>query len=208
MAGLSLSLGAPTAVVKTMMKRIEAERKQVQSIIRGELEKMMKMGAEVTEMTYNSKGSFNLERSCRKPEHMRRSYVQDGSPMNIQRVHFIFHELPVCTYQDVMMKRQSHMQYVCQIVESKMRMQWATQKLDVRGAHRNCIQRVYGRLFNEKKMTVCRRNNNGCPHNRFLFVRNPKCFKDSNCSVNYKKGKTLFYWKQPREANSEVSQGK
>jgi hypothetical protein len=148
MAGLSLLSGAPTAVMKTMMERIErieAERKQVQSIIRGELEKMMKMGAKVTEMTYNSKGSFNSERRCTKPEHMRRSYVQDGSPMNIQRVHFIFHELHVHTYQDFMMKHQSHMQYVCQIVECKMRMQWATHKLDVKGAHGNCIQRAYGR---------------------------------------------------------------
>jgi hypothetical protein len=193
MAGLSLLSGAPRAIVKIMMERIEAERKQVQSIIRGELEKMMKMGAEVTEMTYNSKGSFNLERSCRKPEHIRKSYIQDGLPMNIQCVHFISHELHICTYQGVMMKCQSHRQYVCQIVERKMRIQWATQKLDLKGAHRNSIQHVYGGLSNERKMIICCRNN-GCPHNRFPFLRNPKLFKDSNCSVHYKKGNTIFYW--------------
>jgi hypothetical protein len=203
MAGRSLSAGAPNSVVKAMMGRIEAERKQVRSILMGEADKMLKIGTQ-TEMTYNSKGTSNSERSCMKAKHIRKNCVQDESPMNIQRVHFIFRELPIRTYQDVMMKRQSHMDYVCQMVEGKMRIQWATQKVDVKSAHRHCIQRVYGRIFNDKKMTVCRRNN-GCPHNKFPYVRNPKTYKESNSSVNYKKGKTLYYWKNPMEADTEVS---
>jgi hypothetical protein len=80
----------------------------------------------------------------------------------------------------------------------------ATQKADVKSAHRNCIQRVYGRIFNDKMMTVCRRNN-GCPPNKCPYVRNPKTYKDSNSSANYKKGRTLHYWKDPVEADTEVS---
>ena len=204
MAGLSLSAGASPAMVETMIQRIQAERRQVQSIIKEEIEQMIKMGAEITEMTYDSRGTFNSERGCTKTEHMRKSYVQDGSPKNIQRVHFIFQELPNRTYEDVMMKRQSHMEYVCQLVERKMRIQWATKKTDVTSAHSNCIQRVYARILNERKMTVCRKDN-GCSHNKFPFVRNPKTYKDSNYSVNYKRGRTLYYWRNPQEKDTEVS---
>ena len=116
MAKRTLAIGASQSHVKEMMVRIEAERKQVQSLIRVEMEKLMLVGANITGMTYNSKGSFNKERECTKAEHMRLSFMQNGDDENIQKVHFIFHELPGLTYEDVMMTRLSHIEYVCLMV--------------------------------------------------------------------------------------------
>jgi hypothetical protein len=204
MARRTLAIGANQCHVKQMIERIEAERKQVQSLIRVEIEKLMVVGAEITGMTYNSKGTFNKERECTKAEHMRLSYMQNGDKENLQKIHFIFHELPGRTYEDVMMKRLSHMEYVCLMVERKMRVIWTVPTSDVTSAHKNCIQHVYGRIANDKKMTVCRKNY-GCSHNKYPYVRSPKTFKSSGYSANYKRGKQLYYWKSPEEGEKEVS---
>jgi hypothetical protein len=155
MAGRSLALGANKTNVMEMMQRIEAKRTQVCSLVREEREKMMKMGAEIAGMTYDSTASFNQERECTKPEHMRASFKQNGDANNIQKIRSIFHELPGRTYKDIIMRRQSHKEYVCQMVERKMMIRWTTPTLDVTNAHRNCIERVYIRMFNDKKMSVC-----------------------------------------------------
>ena len=207
MARRTLAIGANLCHVRQMIERIEAERKQVQSLIRVEIEKLMVVGAEITGMTYNSKGTFNKERECTKAEHMRLSYMQNGDEENLQKIHFIFHELPGRTYEDIMMKRQSHKEYVCQMVERKMLIQWTTPTMDVTSAHRNCIQRVYIRIFNDKKMSVCRPHY-GCSHNKYPCVKKPKTFKQSGNSVNYKKGEQIFCWKSPTEGMVEVSYGK
>jgi hypothetical protein len=204
MARRTLAMGAPERIVREMMMRIEGERKQVRSLIKGEIEKLMRMGAEITSMTYKSNATLNEERVCTKPEHMRTSFMQKGNVETIQKVHFIFHELPCRTYEDVMSRRQSHMEYVCQVVGRKMRMSWAIPTVDVTSAHRNCIQHVYSRMFNDKKMTVCRKNN-GCSHNQYPYVRSPKSLKESGNSVHYKKGKQLYYWKSPEKGEREVS---
>ncbi len=207
MAKRSLATGANKTNVLEMMERIEAERTQVRSLVREEIEKMMKMGAEISGMTYNSTASYNQERECTKPDHMRASFKQNGDADNIQKIHFIFHELPGRTYEDIMMKRQSHKEYVCQMVERKMLIQWTTPTVDVTSAHRNCIQRVYIRIFNDKKMSVCRPHY-GCSHNKYPCVKKPKTFKQSGNSVNYKKGEQIFCWKSPTEGMVEVSYGK
>jgi hypothetical protein len=93
-ASQSLATGANKKSVMEMMDRTQGERTQVCYVIREEIESMMIMGAEITGMTYNSTATFNQERECTKPEHMRISFLQEGSADNIQRIHFIFHELP------------------------------------------------------------------------------------------------------------------
>jgi hypothetical protein len=55
MAERSLATGANKTNVLEMMERIEAERTQVRSLVREEIVKMMKMGAEIAGMTYNSR---------------------------------------------------------------------------------------------------------------------------------------------------------
>jgi hypothetical protein len=102
---------------------------------------------EIAGMTYNSKESFNLERSCATPEHMRTSYTQEGTPMDIQCIYYTSHELPMCTYPDVIRHRQHHMEYVCQMVEQKMQIQWASKKSDNTGVHKNFIHYIYTRGY-------------------------------------------------------------
>jgi hypothetical protein len=186
MARRSLATGANEKTVREMMHRLQAERTEVCYLVREEIEKIMKMRAEIMGMTYNSTASFNQERECTKPDHMRVSFLQDGGANNIQKIHFIFHELPGQTYEDIIMRRQNHKKYVCQMVERKMMITWTTSTLDVTSAHTNCVQRVYTRIFNHKKMSVCRANY-GSSHNKYPYVRSPKTFKQSGNSVNYKK---------------------
>jgi hypothetical protein len=88
MARRTLVMGASERIVKEMMMRIEGERKQVRSLIKGEIEKLMRMGAEITSMTYKSNATLNEERVCTKPEHMRTSFMQKGNVETIQKVHY------------------------------------------------------------------------------------------------------------------------
>jgi hypothetical protein len=205
MASRSLTMGANKKRVMDMMDRIQAEQTQVCYLVMEDIESMMRMGAEIAGMTYNSTATFNKERECTKPEHTRISFLQDRSADNIQIIHFIFHELPGQTYEDIMMKRQSHMEYdVCQMGERKMMIRWTMPTLDVTSVHKNCVQRVYNRILNDKKMSVCRAHYGGT-HNKYPFVRISKSFKQSGNSVNYKEGEQLFYWKSPTDGMVEVN---
>jgi hypothetical protein len=80
-------------MVLEMMETMQAGGTQVHSLRKGEVERMMKMGAEIAGMAYNSKATFNKERECAKLEHMTMIYMQSRDANNIQKVHFILHEL-------------------------------------------------------------------------------------------------------------------
>jgi hypothetical protein len=50
-------------------------------------------------------------------KNMRSSYLQDDGPLNVKRIHWIFHELPDTLHKDVLM-RMSHMDVVAQCYET------------------------------------------------------------------------------------------
>jgi hypothetical protein len=88
--------------------------------------------AEVTKMTYKCKHT-NAERQCITPKNMRLSYIYNGSLTNVKRIHWIFHELPLGTHQDVLPQRRSHMDMVVKKVERAMNITWAKKR---RAKHR------------------------------------------------------------------------
>jgi hypothetical protein len=90
------------------------------------------------------------------------------------------------------------------MMERKLMIRWTMPTLDVTNAHKNCVQCVYKRMFNDKKMSVVRAHY-GNTHNKFPYVRSPKSFKHSGNTANFKKGEQLFNWKSPRDGIVEVS---
>jgi hypothetical protein len=77
-------------------------------LIKDEVEALMRLGAEVTQVPYHCKRT-NIRRVCITPKNLREVYVQDGNLFNIKCIHWIFYELPVRTHQDALLQRRSHM---------------------------------------------------------------------------------------------------
>jgi hypothetical protein len=190
---MSLPRGAPPSMMEAMIKKLTGERDQVKSMIKEEVEKLMRLGAEVTGMTYNCSSS-GAARTCITPRNMRTSYCQDGSDLNVKRIHWIFHELPVGTHQDILMQRRKHADWVVEKVQKQMNVRWAPKKEGETTSHKNCIEHLYRRIINEKKQTIIKVGD-GNQHGRLPFVRHPKSYKESKKAANYKRGKAMFYWK-------------
>jgi len=161
----------------------------------------MRLGAEVTKMTYWCKNT-NAERQCFTPKNIRESYIQDGSPKNIKRIHWIFYELPLATHQDVLPQRKSHMDLVISRVEQAMNITWADKKEGETKSHKNCLQHSYSKILNDKKQTIIKEGGN--QHKRRPMIKCPKTFKESNENPNYKRGKRMFYWSSKQDGVHRV----
>jgi hypothetical protein len=186
-----------------MMDKLNMKREKVRSIIKDEVENIMRLGADVTGMSYKCKSS-NTQRQCLTPRNMRTNFCQDGSELNLKRMHWIFHELPVATHKDVLMQRKSHADLVVAKVEKAMNMRWAPKMEGETAAHKNCIEHIYARILNEKKQTIVKRGD-GNKHGRMPYVRNPKTWRLSKYAGTYKKGRTVFYWNSHTESEHVVS---
>jgi hypothetical protein len=108
MARRQLRIGAEDDLVEMMRRRIMEDHKKVKGMVMEELESLMRLGAEVTGMTYQCK-STGTKRMCITPKDIRSSYIQDGGNLNVKCIHWIFHELPYGTHEDVLTQRMSHM---------------------------------------------------------------------------------------------------
>ena len=126
-----------------MIATLVLERNQVRSIIKMEVEKLMRFGADVTQMTYNDKSTGSVL-SCVNPKSIRESYTQDGGLVNVKRLHWIFCELPFGTHQDVLPRRQTHQDQIT----------WAAKKEGETSSHKNCIQHTYSKIMKDKRHTV------------------------------------------------------
>ena len=186
-ARLSVPGDVSERMLAAMVARVEGERMKVKLMVKEEIEKLIRLGAEITGMTYNCISSDSA-RQCITPRNMRQNYVQDGSELNIKRIHWIFNELPVGTHQDVIMKRLTHQELVCAQIERRMNMKWGPKKEGESVLHKNCIVHMYSRVLNEKRNTITKRGN-GNEHDRVPYVRVPRNWKVA------KKGKNMFYWK-------------
>lgn len=197
----SLPRGASQESIKKMMVTLDGEREQVRSMIKVEVEKLMRFGADITQLTYNDKATGSAL-ACVLPRNMRESYVQDGSLENIKRFHWIFNELPFRTHQDVLPQRQSHMDSVVARVVQAMHITWAPKKEGETNSHRNCIEHTYSRILNEKRQTII--VSNGTSHGRKPLVRHPKSLAAAIGADYYKRGMKIFYWSSKTEGDNLV----
>lgn len=198
----SLPRGASDELIEKTIARLVAERKQVRSIMKEEVEKLMRMGADITKMVYTDRSTM-IEKTCILPKNMRESYLQDGGLMNIKRLHWIFNQLPFGVHQDVLAHRQTHMDMVVSRVEQKMHITWAERKEDESNSHKNCLQHTYSKIMNEKKQTIIKAE--GTLHRRKLLVKHPKSFGASKSAGKFRKGMTEFYWVSKEEGEHLVS---
>jgi hypothetical protein len=196
MARGSLSLLSSEDAVSDMKVRLTKERDMVAEIVKREVEKLMRFGAETSGMTYICPSS-NTNRTCLQPKHMRISYVQNDEGVNIKRIHWIFHELPDTLHRDVLMHRMSHMNVVTEMVMHELNVVWGDMRDGEEAKRSNCIEKIYTRVINEKKTTIIKRERT--KHERTLFIRHPQTRAQSGNPGAYRQGQTEFYWKSVQE---------
>ena len=182
-AQLNLPSTANDRLVTTMITKLINDRAEVKAMVKEEIEELIRMGTHITEMTYHCR-NLNARHICTTPNNMRQSYCQDGSLSNIKRMHFIFHQLPCETHQDILMNRQSHCDLTVSKVMRRLNIMWGPKREGETAAHTNCISHLYSRIMNEKKQNAVSPGSNNT-HRCIPFVRNPKNLK----------GKTIYCWK-------------
>jgi hypothetical protein len=201
MAGRALRRHTTLEAKITMQQTLKKERDLVRAKMKEQVHELLRMGADITKMTYLCRGSCGA-RACVTPKHMRDSYARDGSLLNIKCIHWIFNELPFATHQDVLPQRKCHMDLAVERVEREMSISWAPTKEDD-GDQRNCLQLVYCKMLNDKKQTIIKED--GTEHGRKPKVRKPKTAEAANNAPHYKRGKTMCYWHSKAEGESSVS---
>jgi hypothetical protein len=185
-----------------MILKIEMEREKVRTMMKDEVESMMRMGAELSNMTYTCSNTA-ARRLCITPKNMRQSYVADGSLRNIKCVHWIFYELPNETHKEVLPMKMSHMDLVVGKVERAMNIVWANKKEGETNNHRNCLQQTYTRVLNDKRQTVV--NRTGTEHKRRPGTRCYKTEKEAKGNPHYKRNQKTYNWESAEEGLHWVS---
>ena len=184
-----------------MVEKLKTERQQVRRIMKIEVENLMRLGAEIAQMTFKCKNT-SLRETCVTARNMRDSFVQDGSTFNIKCLHWIFNELPSSTHRDVLSHRKSHMDLAVERVEREMNITWGPMKEGETKSHRNCLQKVYSKILNDKKQTIIKEE--GTTHKRKPLVRHPKTVAEAKNAPNYKRGRALYYWSSEAEGEHLV----
>jgi hypothetical protein len=205
MAEGSLPIGPSDTTVQNMLATMTKERDEVGEIVKKEVETLLRWGAETSGMTYICTSS-NTTRPCLQPRNMRSSYLQDDGPLNVKRIHWIFHELPDTLHKDVLMHRMSHMDVVTNTVMRQLNVVWGERRAGEEGKRSNCIEKVYCRLLNEKKTTIIKAERT--KNRRTPFVRHPQRRADSGNPATYRQGVTEFYWRSPVEGEQVVKLGR
>jgi hypothetical protein len=201
MAEGSLPLAPSDASIVHMLETITKERDDVGNILRREVEKLMRLGADTCGMTYVCSSS-NTPRPCTQPKNMRLSYTQNDSLMNLKRIHWMFHELPGSLHQDVLMHRMSHMDVITRKVMWELNVIWGEKRVGEEAKRSNCIEKLYCRILNEKKNTIV--NPEKTKNKRTPFVRHPQTKAKSGNHRTYRMGMTEFYWKSPTKGGKVV----
>jgi hypothetical protein len=203
MAQMNLRKGAKEDIVERMVSRLIEERKKVRALVMEEIESLMRLGADITGLTYEDK-STGGSRMCVTPKDMRLSYIQDGSAMNIKRLHWIFHELPYGTHTDVLVQRKSHMDWVVEKVKVALNVQWEPRKEGESTSHKNCMEHMYARILSEKRNNLLADVADKDGLHRKPTVKSPKTLEAALNAPKYKRGKRLFYWKSKAEGEHVV----
>ena len=104
------------------LERVKQDKLQVGIICKREIEAMMEMGADITQMSFHSK-STTQPRVCKTPAEMRWSLCLEPTERNMKRVHWIFHWLPWKTHQEITLKGESHQQLVVKKVLEELNLE-------------------------------------------------------------------------------------
>jgi hypothetical protein len=197
----SLPLTPGDGSVPRMLETIARERDATGEIIKREIEKLLRWGADTCGMTYVCTSS-DTKRPCIQPKNMRSSYLQDDGLVNLKRIHWIFHELPDTLHQDVLMHRMTHMDVVTKMIMAELNVVWAEKREGEGNKRTNCIEKLYCRILNEKKTTIV--NPERTRNKRTPYVRRPQTRAKSGNQMKYRQGRMEFYWKSPLEGENVV----
>ena len=183
--------------VHKVVKQIDKDKEDVQSICRQEIETLLKMAAEITHMTHACK--FNGEETvCKTPTHMRRSICEKQDAANVKRIHWMFHQLPWDTHQDITLKAKTHQDLVVDKVMEEMNIEFIKEEHhDSNPKKRNCIQQMYSKVLNMKKQDLMKKGG-GNTSDIQAYLKRPVNIQNEGrmMTAKYSRSKTIFYWGQ------------
>jgi hypothetical protein len=104
-------MNADNGTILARIGKVNADKKDVKAICKREIEKLMKMGADITKMTHTCKLS-GFQRLCTTPTEMRKSWCEGKGDDNVKPLLWIFHQLPWGTHQAITLRERTHQDLV------------------------------------------------------------------------------------------------
>ena len=182
--GMTLDRGA----ISARIEEVNEDKKEVKAICRREIEKLLRMGAEITEMTHTCKLS-GIQRLCRTTLEMRKSWCEAGDEGNVKAVLWMFHQLPWGTHQAITLRERSHQDLVEEVVKAELNIDFKASEEECGYKTRNCIQQVYTMLLNNRKQDIMRKGQ-GNLFDIQAFLK----YKGGTTEKKNYRSKTVFYW--------------
>jgi len=181
--------------VRQKVISIDKDKEQVQMLCKYEIECLMQMAAEVTGMTHVCKLD-GQKRVCKTSTDIRQSFCENQNLTSIKQVHWMFHQLPWETYEDVTLKAQTHQDVVVDKVKEQMNVEFMKEEeKDKNPKRRNCIEQMYSKVLNMKKQDLMKKGG-GNTNDTQAFLKRPIIMESEIPSAKYKRSKYQFYWGQ------------
>jgi hypothetical protein len=172
------------------LERIASEKALVTKICKREIEGLLRMGVQITQMTHRCKMS-HTRRLSTTPAEMRRSWCEDTGPANIKRLLWMFHQLPGQTHKDITLRAKSHQDLVEDIVKTELNIEFEPDE-EPDHKKRNCIQQTYTKVLNSKKQDIMKKRGGNRNQVQALVTRTSPA--EETKKRRYYRSKTLFYW--------------
>jgi hypothetical protein len=181
---------------KRMMKKlaeIANDKKDVSNICKREIDKLMRMAAEITGMTHKCRLS-GVQRLCSRPSEMRKSWCEDGGARNIKQVLWMFHQLPWRTHQAITIRERNHQDLVEEMVMDELHIDFEAAEGERDHRTRNCIQQTYSKMLNNRKQDIMKKGH-GNYKDIQAGIKQPSTSKEKCNGKKHKRSKSVFYWR-------------
>jgi hypothetical protein len=191
------------ADLRQRVLKIDSDKEHVQMICKQEIEALMRMAADVTNMTHQCKlqGRPTI---CKTPTQMRKSLCENQSVGIVKQLHWMFHQLPWETHQSITLKEKTHQDLVVDKVMEDMNITFMKEEDDDKNPkQRNCIQQMYTKVLNMKKQDLMKKGG-GNTSDIQAFLKRPVTLANQISNNKYSRSKTVFYWSGKNEDGGSV----
>jgi hypothetical protein len=170
-----------------MQKRLMEEQNIVMQIIVSEIHQLLHDAAAITDMKYCCKRTNHML-PCLNNKDIRRSWLQDGSEANLQRLAWIFYYYGTEIHQ-IGRSSLTHCEWVEQKVLAAFNVTYVHLE-DKKVKQRTCVQQLYSKKFNDLRANTVRQNG---PVRHTSMVKKEQPMVPGLFNKNFKRGKTTFF---------------
>ena len=169
-----------------MQQEVMADKRLAGELITRRLHALIREAANITGMTYcDPLTQHSL--ACINSKDVRKSWIQDGSALNLQRVAWMFHYYGTTVHQFGL--GMTHSAWVEQQVMMTLNVSYV-HLMELSDKQATCLRQLYAQKMNQMRTNIMRRNGSFC-HTSMITCEQPK--HSADYYKHYKRPKSTFF---------------